>query len=98
MADHHGEVQYATATGNDYPAHEATYEAFIHLTYTCIVNIISVVIGLALGGVMGHWFAGGLLIALAVAAALQGLVFNSRSSSNVVLVLAFLAFAFYGLG
>lgn len=98
MADHHGEVEYATATGNDYPAHEATYEAFIHLTYICVVNIISVVIGLALGGVMGHWVAGGLLIAVASIAALQGLVFNSRVFSNVVLVLAFLAFAFYGLG
>jgi len=98
MADHHGEVEYATATGNDYPAHEETYEAFIHLTYTCVVNIISVVIGLALGGVMGHWIPAGLLIAAATIAALQGLVFNSRSFSNVVLVLAFLAFAFYGLG
>jgi hypothetical protein len=41
---------------------------------------------------------GGLLIAVAAIAALQGLVFNSRSFSNVVLVVAFLAFAFYGLG
>ena len=31
MADH-GEVEYATADGNDYAAHEATYEAFITLT------------------------------------------------------------------
>jgi ABC-type multidrug transport system permease subunit len=98
MADHHGEVEYATATGNDYPEHEATYEAFLHLTYTCVVNLISVMIGLALGGVLGHWVVGGLLIAVAAIAALQGLVFNSRSFSNVVLVVAFLAFAFYGLG
>jgi hypothetical protein len=55
-------------------------------------------IGLALGGVLGHWVVGGLLIAMAAIAALQGLVFNSRSFSNVVLVVAFLAFAFYGLG
>ena len=28
MADH-AEVQYATATGNDYPAHEHTYRNFV---------------------------------------------------------------------
>ncbi len=98
MADHHGEVEYATATGNDYPEHEATYEAFLHLTYVAVVNIISVLIGLTLGGVLGHWIPGGLLVAVASIAALQGLVFNSRAFSNVVLVLAFLGLAFYGLG
>ena len=30
MADH-GEVAYTTADGNDYPAHEQTYEGFIML-------------------------------------------------------------------
>src|SRR5690348_7436583 len=33
MADH-GTVEYATATGNDYPAHENTYERFLHFTFT----------------------------------------------------------------
>ena len=28
MADH-GNVEYATADGNDYPAHEQTYESFV---------------------------------------------------------------------
>ena len=31
MADH-GEVEYATADGNDYAEHEGTYEMFITLT------------------------------------------------------------------
>jgi hypothetical protein len=30
MADH-AEVAYSTAEGNDYPAHEETYEGFIKL-------------------------------------------------------------------
>jgi hypothetical protein len=30
MADH-GDVEYATATGNDYAAHVRTYESFITL-------------------------------------------------------------------
>jgi len=98
MADHHGEVEYATAAGNDYVEHEATYESFLHLTYISVVNVISVVIGLAVGGVLEHWIVGGLLIALGAVAALQGLVFNSRAFSNVVLVLAVLALALYGLG
>ena len=32
MADH-GNVEYATATGNDYAAHEDTYEGFVQLAY-----------------------------------------------------------------
>ena len=33
MAEHN-EVAYTTADGNDYPAHEQTYEGFICLLYT----------------------------------------------------------------
>ena len=41
MADHN-EVAYTTADGNDYPAHEATYEGFIKLVKygTIIVALI----------------------------------------------------------
>ena len=34
MADH-GEVEYATADGNDYAEHESTYVMFITLTSGC---------------------------------------------------------------
>ena len=44
MADH-GEVEYATATGNDYNEHEGTYEYFIHLTFVGICNVVTVAIG-----------------------------------------------------
>lgn len=98
MADHHGEIEYATATGNDYPEHEATYEAFLHLTLIGILNVVSILIGLTVGGVMGHWLAGGTLIVLATIATLQGLVFNSQTFSIVIMVLSFLALALYGLG
>jgi hypothetical protein len=46
MADH-AEVEYATATGNDYPAHEQTYRTFISLTKTLIAIIVVIVVGLA---------------------------------------------------
>ena len=47
MADH-GEVQYATATGNDYPAHEQTYEGFLKLVKVSIVVIAAIVILMAI--------------------------------------------------
>ena len=47
MADH-GEVQYATATGNDYPAHEQTYEAFLTLVKVGIACVAAIVILMAI--------------------------------------------------
>jgi hypothetical protein len=46
MADH-GEVEYATADGNDYPAHEQTYENFITLVKVIMTIAVIIVIGLA---------------------------------------------------
>jgi hypothetical protein len=46
MADH-GEVEYATATGNDYPAHEQTYHNFITLVKVVMTIVVVIVIGMA---------------------------------------------------
>ena len=46
MADH-GEVEYATATGNDYPAHEQTYHSFVTLVRAMIAVIVVILIGMA---------------------------------------------------
>jgi hypothetical protein len=46
MADH-AEVEYSTATGNDYPAHEQTYRTFISLTKVMMAIIIIIVILMA---------------------------------------------------
>ena len=54
MADH-GEVEYATAEGNDLPAHEANYESFTHFAVIGTVLVITILVGLAIGGVLGHW-------------------------------------------
>ena len=56
MADH-GNVEYATAPGNDYPAHEETYDTFIKFAFVGSIHIINLLLGLAVGGVMGHWMA-----------------------------------------
>ena len=72
MADH-GTVEYATAPGNDYPAHEQSYERFIQFTFVGIIHIINLLLGLALGGVMGHWFLALLVFIIAVLGAIPGL-------------------------
>jgi hypothetical protein len=46
MADH-GEVEYATATGNDYPAHEQTYENFIKLVKVVMTIVVIILVGMA---------------------------------------------------
>lgn len=47
MADH-GELEYATATGNDYPAHEQTYRAFITLVKGALAVIVVILILMAI--------------------------------------------------
>lgn len=42
MADH-SEVAYTTADGNDYPAHEQTYEAFIALFKYGTIAVVVIV-------------------------------------------------------
>jgi hypothetical protein len=42
MADH-GEVSYTTADGNDYAAHEATYEGFLMLAKWGTAAVILIV-------------------------------------------------------
>jgi len=54
MADH-GEVQYATATGSDLPAHEVGYSQFVLTIFVATALAVNVLIGLAIGGVLGHW-------------------------------------------
>ena len=39
----HGEVAYTTADGNDYPAHEQTYEGFIMLVKYGTISVVIIV-------------------------------------------------------
>ena len=91
MADH-GEVEYATADGNDYAEHEGTYLAFLHLTIVLILYIINILFGLAIGGVMGHWLTAFAAFVIGTVAAAHGLLSGSKTSSTIALVLCFLAF------
>lgn len=47
MADH-GEVEYATATGNDYPAHEEAYLSFLTLVKVVMAVVVAIVILMAI--------------------------------------------------
>jgi aa3 type cytochrome c oxidase subunit IV len=97
MADH-GEVEYATALGNDYAEHEATYQRFLHLTVVLIVHVVNILLGLAIGGVMGHWLTAFAVFVIATGAAVHGLLSGSRTSSAVALILSLVAFAFSAAG
>ncbi len=47
MADH-GELEYATADGNDYPAHEQTYRSFVALVKGGIAVVVVILILMAI--------------------------------------------------
>ena len=47
MADH-GTVTYATAAGNDYTAHEATYRGFLRLVKYGTITVAGIVILMAI--------------------------------------------------
>ena len=92
MADH-GTVEYATAQGNDLPAHEDTYTRFVHLASVGTIHVLNLVLGLAIGGVNDNWFVAFWIFILAIIVAVHGLATGSRTSSYVMFAVAFLAFA-----
>jgi hypothetical protein len=96
MADH-GTVEYATATGNDYPTHENTYENFVHFTTVGLIHVINILLGLAVGGVMGHWFMALAIFIIGALGSVTGFLTGTRTSSVVAFVLCFLIFVYTGV-
>ena len=96
MADH-GTVEYATATGNDYPAHESTYERFVHFSVVGILYVITILFGLATGGVMGHWLLAAAIFIIGLLGAVPAAFSGTRTSSYVAFVICFLIFAYAGV-
>jgi hypothetical protein len=98
MADH-GKVEYATATGNDLSAHEATYKGFVQLAFVGTALCVCIAIGLAIGGTTGRWgIALPLIFLLAPIVAAHGLASGARTPSIVMVVIALLALAFAASG
>jgi hypothetical protein len=92
MADH-AVPEYTTAPGNDYEAHEHTYESFVHIAFVGTMHVISIVIGLAIGGVTGHWLVAFGVFVIATIAAIQGFMSKTQTASYVALGLALAALA-----
>jgi hypothetical protein len=92
MADH-GHAEYATAEGNDLPAHEDSYENFVHLAFVGSIHVINVVIALAIGGVQGRWFTEAAIIILATLFLAHGVLTGAKAPSLVMLGLAVLTLA-----
>jgi hypothetical protein len=98
MADH-GKVEYATATGNDLSAHEATYKGFVQLAYVGSALCVCIAIGLAIGGTTGRWgIALPIIFLLAPIVAAHGLASGARTPSIVMVVIALFALAFAASG
>jgi hypothetical protein len=97
MADH-GEVEYATAQGNDLPAHEASYKGFIELAVVGTVHVITILVGLTLGGVLGHWLAAAAVIILGTIVAGASLWTGTRVASYIMLAIALVTLALNAYG
>jgi hypothetical protein len=92
MADH-GQVEYATADGNDLPAHEATYDRFVHLIAVGGAHVVNIVLGLAIGAVTDHWLLAFAIFIIATIVAGHGLLSGARLPSAVMVVISLLALA-----
>jgi len=92
MADH-GQLEYATAQGNDLPTHEAMYERFVHLVFVGGAHVVSIVLGLAIGAVNGHWLVAFGIFVVATIVAVHGFMTGARTSSAVMVIISLIALA-----
>lgn len=90
----HDTPEYSTASGNDYAAHEATYQSFVFLVLAGICYTVSLSIALAVGGVKGAWGTQAVLIVLATIVLADALMTRSKIPSYLMVVLSLLALAF----
>lgn len=97
MADH-GQVEYATAQGNDLAEHEATYRNFVQLAFVGSIHVANFVIGLAIGATTGHWMISLAIFVFATIVAAHGLATGAKVPSIVMVVLSLLALAFAASG
>jgi uncharacterized membrane protein len=87
MADH-GQIEVATAQGNDLPAHEDMYQRFVHLAVVGSAIVASIILGLAIGGVAGNWLVAFAVFAVATVVAFHGFLSGARMPSIVMVIVA----------
>lgn len=93
MAEH-AQIEYATAEGNDLPAHEFGYSQFVEFTIVATNCIINILLGLTVGGVIGHWLPAAFVIIASVIAVAISLWTGSRIPGIVMLAVAALTLLF----
>jgi hypothetical protein len=96
MADH-GEPEYATATGNDYPAHEQQYETFVLIAVMGICHVVCIVLGLVIGAVLGHWVVMTGIFIAATIAAIYGLATGVRIPAAIMVLISLVLMAVYAI-
>jgi hypothetical protein len=89
----HDAPEYATATGNDYPAHEQMYKTFTYLILIGIILAVNICLGLTVGGVKGNWWFAIPFIFVAHLAAVASLMTESKMPSYVLLAVGLLGLA-----
>jgi len=92
MAEH-GQVEYATAQGNDLPAHVVMYDRFVHWIVVGGAYVANIVLGLAIGGVAGHWLLAFAIFVIATIVAFHGFLSGARMPSLVMVIISLIALA-----
>jgi hypothetical protein len=93
MAEH-GKVEYATATGNDMPEHEATYHNVVKITKVAIMATLAVVVALGIHGTTGPLWIVAIGVVAALIAFVRGVVSDTVVPATVVLVALLIIWAF----
>ena len=92
MAEH-WRAEFATAQGNDLPAHEEMYERFVHLALVGSAHVANIVLGLAIGGVAEHWLVAFAIFVVATIVAFHGFLSGARMPSVVMVLVSIVALA-----
>jgi hypothetical protein len=90
-------VEYASAAGNDYPAHERQYENFMLIAFVGACHVINVILALAIGTVIGGAANVGVMVGILIVAtlvAVHGLASGVRIPSGVMVLISALLLAF----
>jgi Bacterial aa3 type cytochrome c oxidase subunit IV len=89
----HDTPEYSTAEGNDYAAHEGTYNSFLLLTAVGVAYLANICIALTIGGVKHAWLTAIAIMIVATILAVYGLIADSKAPGYVLVLLSLFALA-----
>jgi hypothetical protein len=89
----HDTSEYATADGNDYAAHEGTYQSFLLLVGVGLAYVVNISIALAIGGVKGAWLPAVGILVVATIIAVYDLITGAKVPGYVMVLLSLIALA-----